>query len=90
VLFYLSGSIWQVDFDGIRRGKIDRKKEMIELKVAVPDETEAANFEGFMVDALRKGAEMASSVLGEKGLPFDADEFVHALKEIELGLSREG
>lgn len=84
VVFHLPGNLSAVDFNGLRSGTFSRKKKLLMIQVAVPEEElEAEDPEHFIFWAMREAVAMAAPAFKKAKIPFSADDHLALVDAVE-------
>lgn len=89
VVFYISGSIIGVDFEGLRTGKFSKKQKLLMIQVAVPNDIQESELKSFLLDSLRGAAEVALPVFQKARIEFDTQGYLRLIDSIEARLCSE-
>ena len=89
VVFHVSGSLSKVDFEGVRHGSFSRKRRLLMVQVAVPDEmVESPSLDSFLIDSLRQANRVAFERFAKKGIDFPLPEADDLVKRVEQALNQ--
>ena len=90
IVFHVPGSIAQPEYEGIRTGSLSRKRRLLQVQVAVPQELNAKQpeeIERFLSRSIRQAIELAEPVFMKAKIPFERTEHERILQRIERALS---
>jgi hypothetical protein len=73
LVFDVSGPILQWDYQGIRTGRLSRKRRLLQIQVAVPDKLEKEEIWPFLEDALEKVYALAKEYHDDHRLGYSLD-----------------
>jgi len=91
IVFHVPGSLLSPDYDGVRTGTFSRKKRLLQVQIAVPqdltDKDEVTEVARSLVPLLRQAVRLAQPVFDRAHIPYPQDEYEELIDGIERGLS---
>jgi len=91
IVFHVPGTLLSPDYDGVRTGTFSRKKPLLQIQSAVPqdlnDEDEVTEVARSLLPLLRQAVRVAQPVFDRAHIPYPQDEYEDLIDGIEKGLS---
>jgi len=82
VVFHVSGSISQVDFEGLRTAKFSRSEQKLMIQVAVPKDITDSGVGEFLISSLRQASSVAKLVFKKARIDFDENEYLGLVDKV--------
>ncbi|MCC6740731.1 MAG: hypothetical protein IT452_16940 [Planctomycetia bacterium] len=71
LVYHVPGSMLVPDFSGVRTGTLSRKKQYLQVQMAVPVDFADSGFKPAFFELLRDGIRAGAELLRKRKLPFD-------------------
>jgi hypothetical protein len=90
IVFHLPGSLIAPDYQGVRTGRLSKRKGLLQIQVSVPQDIHSkrqSEAELFVVDALRQAIRIAGPRFAKAKIPYRQSEYERLIERVEKALS---
>jgi hypothetical protein len=90
LVYHVPGSLFKVDFQGIRTGRISKKERIMQVQMAVPEAAlNAPNLLSILTDLLRQAVKVGSERLAKKEISFSQEDHLRLIDQIEALVAKQ-